>query len=83
MELEEGEDVEKINQAAKGWGQKRRQVACSWDCVPGLSGVGLQKEWRGKEASKKKAGTSTAWFHFQSGVVFLRAVGPGWASFRF
>ena len=25
MELEEGEDVEKINRAAKGWGQRERE----------------------------------------------------------
>jgi len=25
LELEEGEDVEKINRAAKGWGQRERE----------------------------------------------------------
>lgn len=83
LELEEGEDVEKIHQAAKGWGQKEKAGGM-------FMGLCARFEWGGttegmvwKEASKKKAGTPSTWFHFQSGVVFLRAVGPGSASFRF
>lgn len=81
LELEESEDVEKINWAAKGWGQRereRRQVACSWDYMPGPSvGWDCGKEWCWKDASIGSAGTPrTAWFYFRSGVLLLSFKGP-------
>ena len=47
MELEEGEDVEKINRAAKGWGQRERERERAGGMFTGLSAraerrVGLQ-----------------------------------------
>lgn len=58
MELKKGEDVEKINSSQRmGPERKRRQVACSWDYVPGPRvGWDCIKEWCGKEASMGSAG---------------------------
>lgn len=70
MELEESEDVEKINRAAKGWGQRERgQVACSRDYVPGLRGGWDCRGTVSKEAGTGGAGAPrTARLYFQSGV---------------
>ena len=70
LELEESEDVEKINRAAKGWGQRERgQVACSRDYVPGLRGGWDCRGTVSKEAGTGGAGAPrTARLYFQSGV---------------
>lgn len=52
--------------------ERERQVACSWDYVPGLTvGWDCRKEWCRKGASMGSSGTPrTAWFSFQSVLLF-------------
>lgn len=71
MELEESEDVEKINRAAKGWGQREREGAGGMFtglCARAERRVGLQRN-SAEEASTGGAGAPrTARLYFQSGV---------------
>lgn len=74
MELEEGEDVEKINQAAKGWGQREKAGGM-------FMGLCAKAEWGGaaegmvwKGGQQEEGGNTTTRSLFQSGAVLLRGL---------
>lgn len=81
MELEEGEDVEKINQAAKGWGQREKAGGM-------FMGLCAKAEWGGtaegmvwKGGQQEKGRNAHIMVSFPKwGCVAARAADPGLVS---